>query len=340
MTTYSAIANSQIDADSYIDTVIAAQWRDNLLAIQEGDASASGVRIQTNALATGAVTHAKTAFSNDIDQSDIAANSIGQSELKTTYQEVSATAGADNEFTATGGIYCIGHTIQGPDNATVNFTRRQSDDSASYIASWNLFNGDTTDTKSGRLYYINSSPPYNLGDGDIPLFIEVELDSDGNIISMSSATEAAWHYNGPTDITPSRYEKDGRAYRKIKDMSGIPGTLIAAMQAGNRTALDEYNAAFISASWMEEELTQAIKNADMNIVPLALNNQIARPLNTTVILDPVSDLMWELFEMTKHNQFDVNEFIMKWCDIDNTPLPRSGPTGVDIMSFKKRNTRR
>ncbi len=51
MTTYSAITSGQKDAESYIDTVLAGQWADNLLAIQEGDATAP--KIQNKALAGG-----------------------------------------------------------------------------------------------------------------------------------------------------------------------------------------------------------------------------------------------------------------------------------------------
>lgn len=329
MTTYTAITNAQIDAESYFDTTLAAQYRDNVLAIQEGDASASGVRLQAGAYEASSIT-----------QSDLAADSVGQSEVKTTYQAITANPGGTNEITTTGGVYIIGHTIQGPDTGGVSLTRQNTTDTASYLARWRMTNNDTTDIKGSRLYYINSSPPYNLGDGDIPLFIEVEFDPNGNIISMSSSTEAPWHYNGPTDITPYRYTKEGKSYRRIKDLSTIPETLRAAMADGNRTALDEYCSAFLSASWIEQELTQEIKNADMDLVPLALNNQASRPNNTTVLLDPVSPLTLELLEMRQHNQFDELEFIHKWCDIDNIPLPRNGPSGVPIVGFSKRNTRR
>jgi len=43
MTTYTAIANSQIDAESYFDTVLAAQYRDNPIAITEGASGAPAV---------------------------------------------------------------------------------------------------------------------------------------------------------------------------------------------------------------------------------------------------------------------------------------------------------
>lgn len=54
MTTYSAILNSEIDPDSPITTGLMTKYRDNPLAIQEGDASASGQRIQHAALANDA----------------------------------------------------------------------------------------------------------------------------------------------------------------------------------------------------------------------------------------------------------------------------------------------
>jgi len=43
MTIYTAIANSQIDAESYFDTVLAAQYRDNPIAITEGASGAPAV---------------------------------------------------------------------------------------------------------------------------------------------------------------------------------------------------------------------------------------------------------------------------------------------------------
>jgi len=55
MSTYSAITSAQYDAESYIDTTLSGQWVNNVLAMFEGDASASAVRLQTAAIATDAV---------------------------------------------------------------------------------------------------------------------------------------------------------------------------------------------------------------------------------------------------------------------------------------------
>jgi len=43
MTTYTAIANSEIDAESPITTGLMTKLRDNLLAVQEGDATAPNI---------------------------------------------------------------------------------------------------------------------------------------------------------------------------------------------------------------------------------------------------------------------------------------------------------
>lgn len=45
MTTYSEITNGQVDAESVVDTTLAGQWTNNLLAVIEGDPTASGARI-------------------------------------------------------------------------------------------------------------------------------------------------------------------------------------------------------------------------------------------------------------------------------------------------------
>jgi hypothetical protein len=305
-------------------------------------------KLNTDDFRDGSITYAKCSFSNNIDSSDlatdsvaqaeIAANAVGQSEIKTAYHEVSAASTA-TFFTFSGGAYAIGHTITTGSGVTqADLSRRTDTASLGYGAYWRLNSAGGTST--ARLYYINSSPPYNLGDGNIPLFIYVEIDSTGDIVSMSSSTEAPWHYNGPTNITPSRYAKNNGVltpYIKRKDMSAIPMTLSEAESIGI-DAIAEYNAAFLEAPEIEMELTQDIKNADIDLIPLALHNKTIRPNSTTVLLDPVSDLTHEIFEMRSHNEFFVTNFIMNWCEL-GAPVSRAGPKDVPIIGYKKRLTR-
>ena len=51
MTTYTTITTDQYDADSYIDVNLMSALVNNVLAMFEGDASATGVRLQFDALA-------------------------------------------------------------------------------------------------------------------------------------------------------------------------------------------------------------------------------------------------------------------------------------------------
>lgn len=57
MTTFSSITTGQIDADSIIDTVIANQWSNNLIAVLEGDASAPHVTEDSHTTPTTGATY-------------------------------------------------------------------------------------------------------------------------------------------------------------------------------------------------------------------------------------------------------------------------------------------
>jgi len=122
-------------------------------------------------------------------------------------------------------------------------------------------------------------------------------------------------------------------------MSHIPFTLEEAK--ADPIKLAEYVAAFKSASIVEEEITQNIKNADMPLIPHPFDGN---DLNgkTVVMLDPISDLTWQLAEMCDcHDQFNLNELLHNGrIVIDNTPISRAGPPGVPIVPFRWKNTTR
>lgn len=346
MTTYSAIANSEIAVGAPITNSLKTKERDNLLAIQENDASAPTIVYATTA---GTITsQGDLATLDTVSQTEIDANSVGQSEIKTTYQTVSHSAAASSttttEFTATGGAYCLGHTFYGSTaggTRTQTLFRRDTTIGTGAVASWNfetIEGGGSTFTSSVRLYYINSSPPYNLGDGDIPLFIYAIVDNTTKEVDVVSISpDPVWVYNGPTNCVPSRYEKDGRVYRQRKDMSAMPVTLEQAQLSG-ASAVADYLTAFKSANIIEEELTQDIKNADMNIIPHPfMNNDLTG--KTAVLLDPVADLMEDLLEMYNHNSGEVADVINRnYLRISDSGIKRHGPSGLLIPSVEWRNT--
>ena len=63
-----------------------------------------------------------------------------------------------------------------------------------------LVMASTVGTITARQRFVQASPPYNLGNGDIPLFVFVEVASDGSILGTCVSTDPPWAYNGPTNI--------------------------------------------------------------------------------------------------------------------------------------------
>ena len=169
MTIYTAVINADIDADSPVTTGLMTKLRDNPIAITEGATGAprivnaaidAAAAIATSKLATGG---------NDIVQNMLGADSVGQSEIKTTFQQINNGA----YFTATGGLYVIGNLMQATSTSHCRMEAGVSD--TNFVARWRWTTGGGATVT--RLYYINSSPPYDLGDGEIPLFVFAVVDN-------------------------------------------------------------------------------------------------------------------------------------------------------------------
>ena len=57
--------------------------------------------------------------------------------------------------------------------------------------------------------------------------------------------------------------------------------------------------------------------------------------STVIMLDPVAPLTLMLFEVTKRGEFSVSELLHDGdLIIDNTPLVRFGPPGVDVVNYR------
>ncbi len=330
---WTTIPNGDVDADSPITTSLMTALRDNPEAIANGDSGAP--EIQTAAYAAASV-----------DQTALGANSVGQSEVKTTYQTITGTFGITN-FEATGGDYVIGHTCQ-TENSDRHILVRGVDTAHSYGDNtghnhrWYKDNeGTGTSRDEFRLHYINTSPPYDMGDGDIPLFAYAVVDNATKDIEMMSISpDPIWLYNGPTNCRADRKEKirnhkgeiiGVRHLRKRRDMSGHPLTLEQAKAAG-RAEYKAYMRAFRNAATIYEEITPAMKHADMDLVPHPfLGNDLSG--KTPIMLDPVADDLRDLLEFRDHDVGGGDSQIVRdYFKIGNQALPRVGPTGLMIVS--------
>lgn len=334
---WTVIPDSDIDPDSPITTGLMTGIRDNFPAMANGDSGAP--QIQSAAIANNAV-----------GQPQISSGAVGQAQLKTTTGEVSRQATGAAVFTLAGGTYGFYPDTRSLSNNAGSRTLGAILGRNDYSSGWvpetvtgvtdtgfaqfiTLYTQSNDHISYARQRYIQSSPPYDLGDGEIPLFIFVELDSSGNVISAYSAPEAPWHNNGITNCRADFYDSKGVGHRWRKDMSDIPFTYDEAKLDSIKLA--EYTDAFVKAPRYAEEITQAIKQADMSMIPRPMNPSAG---STVVLLDPLSPLMLSMYELSIHDDFSVVELLHEGLiKIDNEPLNRISPPNVDTVGFSMRN---
>ncbi len=311
-------------------SIIAAGIAANAITAAKIAAGAVG----TSEIEGGAITAAKI-VAGAVGPSEIAADAVGISEVRESFVEVSTNLVAGESLILSSGSYAFYPRIRLNTGAVSSFHAKILDgaittSNVTYI--W-LQSIHVDYTITANQTYISASPPYDLGDGDVPLFVFAKIDKvSGKVVSSYSAQEASWHYNGPTNIC-GKQSKDGKKYRKRRDLSNCPCTFEEAKHDMKKMA--EYQKHFVSAPIIKEEITQAIKNADMHLIPRPME-----PDKDTVVvmLDPVCDLMHEIACMRKeHDEFSFNELLHEGhIKIDNTPLKRFGPPGVDIVGFDYR----
>lgn len=288
MTTYTAIPDSDIDPESPGTTTLFTRLRDNPIAITEGSTGAP--KIQQAAIENQAV---------NVSKLERTSGTVSVACSSGTYY-TGVLAGGDFAFrvrtrwsSTTGLLYFEGYTDRSPNT--------------SFASPQLQFNVNTATTAYGREYYVQTSPPYDLGDGEIGLFVFALIDNGtGRIEKTYAAPEAPWHNNGPTSIAVDYYDENKRGWRKSK------GGLI--------------------------EITQEVKQADMPLIPHPF---ITDDLTgkTVVLLDPVADSTWGLFE--RHEEGDcISEMLHEGhLIVDNSGLVRNGPPGVIAVSHKFKATR-
>jgi hypothetical protein len=310
MTAYTSINNSEIAVDEPVTTGLMTKIRDNPIAITEGSTGAP--KIQEAALDSGIVSQGK---------------------LQTTTQTITKAAGSvspetwayssDTIFTEPN--YSIGCRYYKTANPVSN-------DHSALFEDYRSHKTNTPGARYGRvgvynesvsssvnlqgdavITYITSSPPYDLGDGEVPLFIFLHI-KNGIIDTVSTSIDPPWAHNGPTSTKPDRIEGIGGLKRKYKTIY-IPDESTGAIKTH------------------EVEIDTVYKNKDMPIVPhpFILNNN-----ESVILLDPVeTNYFLELQNAGENiNSLIINDYIR----LDNTPITRNAPPGVIASRFKWKNT--
>lgn len=165
--------------------------------------------------------------------------------------------------------------------------------------------------------YITSSPPWDLGDGDIQNFVWLLLDGIGNIVSSVSCIDPPWNF-----LTQQRALRKGLLTVTVDEADRDPE---------KRAELDREldNIERIEPT----QLNMSEKIADMPVFPhpWADGNRDTTGL-TIAMLDPVSPLM-ERFKKLDQLGMEDGEDVLNllnndYIRFDNTPLTRALPPGV------------
>jgi len=370
MTTYTTINNNEVDADSPITESLLTRLRDNPIAITEGATGAP--TIQAGALANGCV-RSDTFAAGSINESKIAAGAVHTAALDTSIGEVTFSGNislvlfgysyGQHAITLPGGTWGFYPQLK----ASNTWVKYRAEITLHASTTWNTFLMPTTyqtglhilmkvhspnsnaytGTGYARQRYINSSPPYNIGNGDISHFIYVQIDNTtGDVISTYAADAPPWAYNGPTDISADFYDKQGKAWRfkrafaKSDELTGDFEQDQVKLQDSilKRRLMKQAREGVADWSTLTdyiEPVTHDIKNADMPLIPQPFG---LVDNTTTVLINPTSPIVDKLAILAEENQ-SISELLHnEHLIIDNDAVDVAAPPGVKIVNAKWKNS--
>ena len=332
MTSFVTLTATNLGVDRVATSPTAFALYENLLAVLQKDATAIAAGA---VLANSYVVTAMIAELN-VTQGKLANAAVGQAQLKTTTGEVSTTS-ATTLLTLPGGEYGFYPTIRSSASSANTFKAliggvdhfSHADLGTSYLTRI-VLGSSAAQTTFAQQRYVQASPPYDLGNGEVPLFVFALVDALGNILATYVAADPPWANNGRTIIRPEFMDAQGRGFRRRKVM---PFTWQEAKNDPVKRA--QFADQLANAPLELYEITQAVKQADMPLIPHPFQGNDLTG-KTVVLIDPVSRICEGLLRM--HEEFSsapesVAELLHgDYLRLGNTPLPRSAPPGVIAVS--------
>lgn len=282
------------------------------------------------------------ALLNSVNASQIDAAAVHQSELKTTAANITSTGATRIVKVQAGGEYAFDSTLKDSVNAGAQFFYFEAK-----VVNTTFINAMALATTSGgtitaRQRYVQASPPYDLGDGQIPLFIFLDVDAGGNVIGSYIAADPPWANNGPTIIRPDftrggvGFQRRPKGFEVQMPRKSILGNPVLREQfLDAKRAIDRAD----PNSFSEVEVTQALKQADMSLLPHATvgadfsGADPEFPLASIVLLDPVSAVMEDLLVLQEDGE-DITDLLQSgFVEFGNSAIPgRKSPPGVMPVS--------
>lgn len=324
MATYTAITDTEIEPEKPVTTSLMNRLRDNPLAIAEGASGAP--RIQTAGIDTGAVT-----------QTRLANGAVGQTQLKTTAGTVS-TSSILELLTLPGGSYGFypqtrtlatagGKYLAAPLSPIEADGTAAANHGLSTSYTTYIMLGTNVNTIFAQQRYIQSSPPYDHGDGPVHGYVYLLLEADGSVSSTYMAEDPPWY--GNTRHSPrEQFIRDGKAYGRFVRPAGRIGDLKAG-----RITLKEFRTLCGTCEAVEEEITAATKLRGMDDLPHPFRPKAGQ---TVVLIDPMDELAAHLIALMQAGEAVTDLFAEDYLRVDNSALKRKGPPGVPIHAARWR----
>ncbi len=218
---------------------------------------------------------------NSVSQLTIDTGSVGQGELNTSISAI--TISANSSTILAGGLF--------------GFYPQTASNVSGYGVDLGLLNGDITSTTyatyvgnlangtgKAQQTYINASPPFNLGYGDIPLFVFALIDNATKEIKGTYvANVPPWGYNGKTSLAPDYIDKNGDKFKFKRSVK----TVTFEDVINRKSTILEYKKYRVSETDKSilVPINHAMKNADMDDIPHPFGGDLTG--KTVVVLDPL-----------------------------------------------------
>ncbi len=320
MATWTTIADTTLEPGKPVRSIDGIALRDNPIAIAEGAAGAP--RIQTAAYADRSISTVKIQL-GAVDTGEIAGSAVGQGQLKTS-ESTNSSSGSLITLAVPGGQYSFWPRYWVDSTANTDFVRLGESTSSSNQSI--LFSGSTTITGNVRSRFIQSSPPYDLGDGIVQGFVYVRLNDSGAPVGVYISEDPA-SYGTTWGGTPEYHMVDGKLHgswkrRKITARDVKEGRASAAelMDPGN-------------VFTEELEITPQTKLRGIDERPHPWSDSM--PINhQAILLDPMCECTGRIVRAMLDGDSPDDLIYSGHIKIDNTELKRACPPGMKAYTAK------
>lgn len=289
--------------------------------------------------------------SNTVTQTHIASGAVGRAQLKTTTGTVSVSADIANTTAGRsdtssvilpGGQYGFwpetritdqaGGSQQGAilgchgAEATTSFATRGAiklDKHPTSIAQPASAAGEF------RQRYIQSSPPYDHGDGVIEGYVYVLMNADGTIAGLYAAEDPPWYGNAANSPSEQFVGEDGKLYGRF-----VRSSVSVRDRTEGRMPQAQFERDFGQVVTEDVEITTQTKLRGMDELPHPFSPEAGQ---TAVLLDPMDPLVGRMINMMQAGESVEEIFRRDYLRVDNTVMSsRRGPPGVAIHAPKWR----